>query len=147
MDTVTDSKMAIAMARAGGLGVIHKNMSIAEQADEVRKVKRSENGVIIDPFFLTPEHTIAEAEKLMATYRISGVPIVETLENRKLVGIITNRDMRFISDYSQPISTNMTSDELVTAPVGTDLATAEAILHKHRIENCHWLMKMVVCQA
>ncbi|WP_193434958.1 IMP dehydrogenase, partial [Streptococcus suis] len=82
MDTVTDSKMAIAMARAGGLGVIHKNMSIAEQADEVRKVKRSENGVIIDPFFLTPEHTIAEAEKLMATYRISGVPIVETLENR-----------------------------------------------------------------
>lgn len=147
MDTVTDSKMAIAMARAGGLGVIHKNMSIAEQADEVRKVKRSENGVIIDPFFLTPEHTIAEAEKLMATYRISGVPIVETLENRKLVGIITNRDMRFISDYSQPISTNMTSDALVTAPVGTDLATAEAILHKHRIENCHWLMKMVVCQA
>ncbi|WP_153051719.1 CBS domain-containing protein, partial [Streptococcus suis] len=86
-------------------------------------------------FFLTPEHTIAEAEKLMATYRISGVPIVETLENRKLVGIITNRDMRFISDYSQPISTNMTSDELVTAPVGTDLATAEAILHKHRIEK------------
>lgn len=85
--------MAIAMARAGGLGVIHKNMSIAEQADEVRKVKRSENGVIIDPFFLTPEHTIAEAEKLMATYRISGVPIVDTLENRKLVGIITNRDM------------------------------------------------------
>ena len=135
MDTVTDSKMAIAMARAGGLGIIHKNMSIAEQADEVRKVKRSENGVIIDPFFLTPEHTIAEAEKLMATYRISGVPIVETLENRKLVGIITNRDMRFISDYSQPISTNMTSDALVTAPVGTDLATAEAILHKHRIEK------------
>ena len=135
MDTVTDSKMAIAMARAGGLGVIHKNMSIAEQADEVRKVKRSENGVIIDPFFLTPEHTIAEAEKLMATYRISGVPIVDTLENRKLVGIITNRDMRFISDYSQPISTNMTSDALVTAPVGTDLATAEAILHKHRIEK------------
>ncbi|WP_153048930.1 CBS domain-containing protein, partial [Streptococcus suis] len=94
---------------------------IAEQADEVRKVKRSENGVIIDPFFLTPEHTIAEAEKLMGTYRISGVPIVETMENRKLVGIITNRDMRFISDYSQPISTNMTSDGLVTAPVGTDL--------------------------
>ncbi len=135
MDTVTDSRMAIAMARAGGLGVIHKNMSIAEQADEVRKVKRSENGVIIDPFFLTPEHTIAEAEKLMGTYRISGVPIVETMENRKLVGIITNRDMRFINDYSQPISTNMTSDNLVTAPVGTDLETAEAILHKHRIEK------------
>ncbi len=147
MDTVTDSKMAIAMARAGGLGVIHKNMSIAEQADEVRKVKRSENGVIIDPFFLTPEHTIAEAEKLMATYRISGVPIVETLENRKLVGIITNRDMRFISDYSQPISTNMTSDELVTAPVGTDLATAESILHKHRIEKLPLVDENAVCQA
>ena len=120
MDTVTDSKMAISIARAGGLGVIHKNMSIAEQAEEVRKVKRSENGVIIDPFFLTPEHKVAEAEELMQRYRISGVPIVETLENRKLVGIITNRDMRFISD---------------TAPVGTDLETAESILHEHRIEK------------
>ena len=89
--------MAISIARAGGLGVIHKNMSIAEQAEEVRKVKRSENGVIIDPFFLTPENKVAEAEELMQRYRISGVPIVETLENRKLVGIITNRDMRFIS--------------------------------------------------
>ena len=103
MDTVTESQMAIAIARAGGLGVIHKNMSIAQQADEVRKVKRSENGVIIDPFFLTPEHTIAEADELMGRYRISGVPVVETLENRKLVGILTNRDLRFISDYNLPL--------------------------------------------
>ena len=128
MDTVTESQMAIAIARAGGLGVIHKNMSIAQQADEVRKVKRSENGVIIDPFFLTPEHTIAEADELMGRYRISGVPVVETLENRKLVGILTNRDLRFISDYNQPISNHMTSENLVTAPVGTDLETAERIL-------------------
>ena len=135
MDTVTDSKMAIAIARAGGLGVIHKNMSIQEQAEEIRKVKRSENGVIIDPFFLTPEHSVSEAEELMQRYSISGVPVVETLENRKLVGIITNRDMRFISDYHTPISKHMTSEELVTAPVGTDLETAERILHKHRIEK------------
>ena len=135
MDTVTDSKMAISIARAGGLGVIHKNMSIAEQAEEVRKVKRSENGVIIDPFFLTPEHKVSEAEELMERYHISGVPIVETLENRKLVGIITNRDMRFISNYEPPISEHMTSEQLVTAPVGTDLETAESILHEHRIEK------------
>ena len=135
MDTVTESKMAIAIARAGGLGVIHKNMSIEQQADEVRKVKRSENGVIIDPFFLTPSHTIAEADELMGRYRISGVPVVETLENRKLVGILTNRDLRFISDYDQPISTHMTSENLVTAPVGTDLETAERILQEHRIEK------------
>ena len=121
MDTVTESGMAIAMARAGGLGVIHKNMSIKAQAEEVRKVKRSENGVIIDPFFLTPDRTIKEADELMGRYRISGVPIVETMENRKLVGIITNRDM--------------TSANLVTAPVGTDLKTAESILHEHRIEK------------
>ncbi|EGL49181.1 IMP dehydrogenase [Streptococcus dysgalactiae] len=135
MDTVTDSKMAIAIARAGGLGVIHKNMSITEQAEEVRKVKRSENGVIIDPFFLTPDHKVSEAEELMKRYRISGVPIVETLANRKLVGIITNRDMRFISDYNAPISEHMTSEHLVTAAVGTDLETAERILHEHRIEK------------
>lgn len=110
-------------------------MSIAQQAEEVRKVKRSENGVIIDPFFLTPEHTIAEADELMGRYRISGVPVVETLENRKLVGILTNRDLRFISDYNQPISNHMTSENLVTAPVGTDLATAESILQEHRIEK------------
>ena len=135
MDTVTESQMAIAMARAGGLGVIHKNMSIEQQADEVRKVKRSENGVIIDPFYLTPSHTIAEANELMGRYRISGVPVVETLENRKLVGILTNRDLRFISDYNQPISNHMTSENLVTAPVGTDLETAEHILQEHRIEK------------
>ncbi len=135
MDTVTESGMAIAMARAGGLGVIHKNMSIKAQAEEVRKVKRSENGVIIDPFFLTPDRTIKEADELMGRYRISGVPIVETMENRKLVGIITNRDMRFISDYNQAISTHMTGANLVTAPVGTDLKTAESILHEHRIEK------------
>lgn len=135
MDTVTDSKMAIAIARAGGLGIIHKNMSIVDQAEEVRKVKRSENGVIIDPFFLTPDNTVSEAEELMQNYRISGVPIVETLENRKLVGIITNRDMRFISDYKQLISEHMTSQNLVTAPIGTDLETAERILHEHRIEK------------
>ncbi|HER7416477.1 TPA: IMP dehydrogenase [Streptococcus pyogenes] len=135
MDTVTGSKMAIAIARAGGLGVIHKNMSITEQAEEVRKVKRSENGVIIDPFFLTPEHKVSEAEELMQRYRISGVPIVETLANRKLVGIITNRDMRFISNYNAPISEHMTSEHLVTAAVGTDLETAERILHEHRIEK------------
>ncbi|WP_424554423.1 IMP dehydrogenase [Streptococcus agalactiae] len=135
MDTVTDSKMAIAIARAGGLGIIHKNMSIVDQAEEVRKVKRSENGVIIDPFFLTPDNTVSEAEELMQNYRISGVPIVETLENRKLVGIITNRDMRFISDYKQLISEHMTSQNLVTAPIGTDLETAERILHDHRIEK------------
>ena len=115
MDTVTESRMAIAMAREGGLGVIHKNMSISEQAEEVDKVKRSENGVIIDPFYLTPSHTIAEADELMGRYRISGVPVVETLENRKLVGILTNRDLRFISDYNQPISNHMTSENLVTA--------------------------------
>ncbi|HGA2599892.1 TPA: IMP dehydrogenase [Streptococcus agalactiae] len=135
MDTVTDSKMAIAIARAGGLGIIHKNMSIVDQAEEVRKVKRSENGVIIDPFFLTPDNTVSEAEELMQNYRISGVPIVETLDNRKLVGIITNRDMRFISDYKQLISEHMTSQNLVTAPIGTDLETAERILHEHRIEK------------
>lgn len=124
MDTVTDSKMAIAMARQGGLGVIHKNMSIAMQADEVRKVKRSESGVIIDPFFLTPDHLVQDAEHLMSKYRISGVPIVETMENRKLVGIITNRDMRFVTDYSIKIADVMTKDDLVTAPVGTKLADA-----------------------
>ncbi len=135
MDTVTDSKMAIAMARQGGLGVIHKNMTISQQADEVRKVKRSESGVIIDPFFLTPQHLVADAEELMSKYRISGVPIVETLENRKLVGIITNRDMRFVTDYHMPINDVMTKDNLVTAPVGTSLKDAEKILQKHKIEK------------
>lgn len=135
MDTVTDSNMAIAMARQGGLGVVHKNMTVAQQADEVRKVKRSESGVIIDPFFLTPTNLVADAEELMSRYRISGVPIVETMENRKLVGIITNRDMRFVTDYQIKIEEVMTKDHLVTAPVGTSLKDAEKILQKHKIDN------------
>ena len=135
MDTVTDHAMAIAMARQGGLGVIYKNMSIEEQAEEVRKVKRSENGVISDPFYLTPEHKISDAEALMGKYRISGVPIVKTLDDHQLVGIITNRDLRFISDFQQPISEFMTHDKLVTAPAGTSLKDAEQILHRHRIEK------------
>ena len=135
MDTVTDATMAIAIARQGGLGVIHKNMSIAEQAEEVHKVKRSESGVIINPFFLTPSHKVQDAEDLMAKYRISGVPIVDDLETRYLVGILTNRDLRFISDYSISIDEVMTKENLVTAPVGTSLKDAEAILQKHKIEK------------
>lgn len=135
MDTVTDSTMAIAIARQGGLGVIHKNMSIAEQAEEVHKVKRSESGVIINPFFLTPSHKVQDAEDLMSKYRISGVPIVDDLETRHLVGILTNRDLRFISDYSILIDDVMTKEHLVTAPVGTSLKDAEAILQKHKIEK------------
>ena len=135
MDTVTDATMAIAIARQGGLGVIHKNMSIAEQAEEVHKVKRSENGVIINPFFLTPSHKVQDAEDLMSKYRISGVPIVDDLETRHLVGILTNRDLRFISDYSILIDEVMTKEDLVTAPVGTSLKDAEAILQKHKIEK------------
>lgn len=135
MDTVTESAMAIAMARNGGLGVIHKNMSIQAQADEVRKVKRSESGVIIDPFFLTPEHLVSEAEHLMAKYRISGVPVVNDMKERQLVGILTNRDLRFISDYTQAIGDVMTKEELITAPVGTSLKDAESILQKYKIEK------------
>ena len=135
MDTVTEAPMAIAMARQGGLGVIHKNMSIEQQADEVSKVKRSENGVIIDPIYLTADDEVAQAEKLMSTYRISGVPIVNNTNDLKLVGIITNRDLHFISDYSVKIGTVMTSEELITAPVGTSLKEAEQILQEHRIEK------------
>ncbi len=135
MDTVTDSKMAIAMARQGGLGVVHKNMSIDQQADEVRKVKRSESGVIIDPFFLTPGHIVSDAEQLMSKYRISGVPIVDTMENRKLVGILTNRDLRFVTDYHLKIDDVMTKENLITAPVGTSLKDAEKILQQHKIEK------------
>ncbi len=135
MDTVTEADMAIAMARQGGLGIIHKNMSIEEQAEQVDKVKRSESGVIDDPFFLTPSHKVADAEYLMGKYRISGVPIVNDTEDRKLVGILTNRDLRFIQDYSIVISDVMTKENLVTAPVGTTLAEAEKILQKHKIEK------------
>ncbi len=132
MDTVTESRLAIAIAREGGIGIIHKNMSIEQQATEVDRVKRSEHGVIVDPFYLSPEHTIADAEELMAKYRISGVPITE---NGKLVGILTNRDMRFLTDYSQKIGDVMTKENLVTAPVGTDLNKAKEILRKHKIEK------------
>ena len=135
MDTVTEAPMAIAMARQGGLGVIHKNMSVEQQADEVSKVKRSENGVIIDPIYLTADDQVSEAEKLMSTYRISGVPIVNNTKDLKLVGIITNRDLRFIADYSVKIGTVMTSEELITAPVGTSLKEAEQILQEHKIEK------------
>ncbi|MGQ2376570.1 IMP dehydrogenase [Companilactobacillus zhachilii] len=135
MDTVTEAPMAIAMARQGGLGVIHKNMSVEQQADEVSKVKRSENGVIIDPIYLTADDKVSEAEKLMGTYRISGVPIVTNAEDLKLVGIITNRDLRFITDYSVKIGSVMTSEDLITAPVGTSLKEAEEILQEHKIEK------------
>lgn len=135
MDTVTESAMAIAMARQGGLGVIHKNMSIESQADEVRKVKRSENGVIIDPIFLTADRTIAEADQLMARYHIGGVAIVDDMDERHLIGIITNRDLRFVSDMTQPIASMMTKEDLVTAPVGTTLKEAEEILKANKIEK------------
>ncbi|WP_439744058.1 IMP dehydrogenase [Bacillus pseudomycoides] len=135
MDTVTEADMAIAMARQGGLGVIHKNMSIEQQAEQVDKVKRSESGVISDPFFLTPDHQVYDAEHHMGKYRISGVPIVNNLEEQKLVGIITNRDMRFIQDYSIKISDVMTKEKLITAPVGTTLEEAEKILQKYKIEK------------
>ncbi|HWQ50679.1 MAG TPA: IMP dehydrogenase, partial [Terriglobales bacterium] len=132
MDTVTEARMAIAMAREGGIGVIHKNMTIERQADEVDKVKRSENGVIVNPFFLSPEHYVYEAEELMSKYRISGVPICE---DGRLVGILTNRDMRFLESYDVKISDVMTKDNLVTAPVGTTLKGAQQILKKHKIEK------------
>ena len=128
MDTVTESKMAIAMAREGGIGIIHKNMTIAEQAKEVDRVKRQENGVITDPIYLSPEHTLADAEELMGQYRISGVPI--TVEG-KLVGILTNRDTTFETDYSKKIGDVMTKENLVTAPENTTVEEAKEILKKH----------------
>ena len=133
MDTVTESKMAIAMAREGGIGIIHKNMTIAAQTDQVDMVKRSQNGVIVNPFSLTADRLVQDADDLMSKYKISGVPIVE--ENGKLVGIITNRDMRFISDFGIRIAEVMTKDNLVTAPVGTTLAEAQDILRRHKIEK------------
>lgn len=132
MDTVTESSMAIAIAREGGIGIIHKNMSIEQQFDEVDKVKRSENGVIVNPFFLSPEHYVYDANELMAKYKISGVPICE---NGKLVGIITNRDLRFMTDFNVKIKEVMTKDHLVTAPVGTTLVEAQEILRSHKIEK------------
>ena len=132
MDTVTEHRMAIAMARQGGIGIIHKNMSIEAQADEVDKVKRSENGVITDPFNLSPEHTLADANELMAKFRISGVPITE---GRKLVGIITNRDLKFETDFSKKIKESMTSEGLITAKEGITLEEAKQILAKARKEK------------
>ena len=134
MDTVTESEMAIAIAREGGIGIIHKNMSIEAQADMVDRVKRSENGVITNPFYLSPEKTVAEADELMGKFKISGVPICE---NGKFVGIITNRDMAFLSeeDFKQPISAVMTKENLITAPVGTTLQEAKELLKKHKVEK------------
>jgi len=133
MDTVTESALAIAIAREGGIGIIHKNMSVAQQAEEVDRVKRSESGVITNPFSLTPDHHVYDAEELMGKYRISGVPIVDG--EGKLVGILTNRDLRFVHDYSIKISSVMTRENLVTAPVGTTLQEAEVILQQHKIEK------------
>ncbi len=132
MDTVTENRLAIAMAREGGMGILHKNMSIEDQAKEVDKVKRSEHGVITDPFFLEPDQLVREAVALMERYRISGVPITK---RGKLVGILTNRDLRFETNFDQPIENVMTKENLVTAPVGTSLADAQKILGKHRIEK------------
>ena len=132
MDTVTEHRMAIAMARQGGIGIIHKNMSIEAQAEEVDKVKRSENGVITDPFYLSPEHTLKDADELMAKFRISGVPITE---GRKLVGIITNRDLKFEEDFSRKIKECMTSRNLVTAREGITMTEAKKILAKARVEK------------
>ena len=133
MDTVTESQMAIAMAGQGGIGIIHKNMSIEKQADEVDKVKRSESGMIHKPIVVSPDKTIFEAEQLMSKYHISGIPVVDV--NGKLIGILTNRDLRFEPNRKLPVSQLMTKDNLISAPVGTTLETAERILHKHRIEK------------
>src|SRR5699024_5427595 len=131
----TEASMAIAMARQGGFGVVHKNMSIEDQAEIVDRVKRSESGVITNPFFLTPEHQVFDAEHLMGKFRISGVPIVNNIEDQELVGILTNRDLRFIQDYSITIADVMTSEDLVTAPVGTTLEEAENLMQKFKIEK------------
>jgi len=133
MDTVTEYKAAIAMARLGGIGVIHKNMDIATQAKQVKKVKKSESGIIIDPIFIGPDATVGEADALMGEYRISGVPVVD--ENQKLIGIITNRDMRFIKDMTLMVSSVMTASPLVTAKKGTTLEEASKVLQKHKIEK------------
>ena len=132
MDTVTEFRMAIAIAREGGVGIIHKNMSIEDQADQVDKVKRSENGVIVNPFFLSPDHYVFDANELMGKYRISGVPVVE---DGKLVGILTNRDLRFLTDFNIKIKEVMTKENLVTAAVGTTLSEAQEILRQHKIEK------------
>lgn len=133
MDTVTEARLAIAIAREGGIGIIHKNMSIERQAQEVDKVKRSESGIIVDPIFLSPEHRVADAVEIMERYHISGVPITDP--EGHLIGIITNRDLRFEEDYSRPISEVMTKENLITAPVGTTLERAKEILKRHKVEK------------
>lgn len=145
MDTVTEYKLAIAIAREGGIGIIHKNLSIEEQAGNVDKVKRSEHGVITDPFYLHPENEVTEALALMARYKISGVPIVDN--RKKLVGILTNRDLRFETNFNQPIGNIMTKENLVTAPVGTTLQQAQKILGAHRIEKLPIVDKNYVLQG
>lgn len=139
MDTVTESKMAIAIAREGGIGIIHKNMSIEKQADEVDKVKRSENGVIVNPFSLTENHFVYDADELMGKYKISGVPIVDN--EGKLVGIITNRDMRFMTDFNTRIADVMTKDNLVTAPVGTTCRRHRRFSVPTRSKSCPWWIR------
>ena len=135
MDTVTEARLAIALAREGGIGIIHRNMPPAQQAAEVEKVKRSESGMIVDPVTLPPTATLQDAEDLMGKFHISGVPIVD--EQRRLVGILSNRDTRFVepADFHKPVSEFMTSDPLITAPVGTTFDEAKRILHQHRIEK------------
>jgi len=133
MDTVTEGRLAIALAREGGLGVVHKNMDLEEQVAEIDKVKRSESGVIVDPFYLHPEDMVSDAVELMEHYHISGVPIVDS--NKRLVGIITNRDLRFVTEYRQPIKNVMTRENLITAPEGTNLEGATEILRKHKVEK------------
>nr|MCU0229600.1 IMP dehydrogenase [Bryobacterales bacterium] len=132
MDTVTEAHLAIALAREGGLGIIHRNMPIDRQAEEVDRVKRSESGMIVDPVTIEPEKKIADALDVMRRYRISGVPVVK---NNKLVGILTNRDLRFETRFDLPIADVMTKDNLITVPVGTTLEQAEEILHQHRVEK------------
>src|SRR5579864_7508799 len=132
MDTVTESRMAIALAQQGGIGIIHRNLSVEQQANEVDKVKRSESGMIVDPVTMSPDDKVADALEVMRQYKISGVPITK---NKKLVGILTNRDLRFETRTDVPISKVMTKDNLITVPVGTTLEEAEKILHKHRVEK------------
>src|ERR1700710_2418713 len=132
MDTVTESRLAIAMAQQGGLGVVHRNLSIEQQAGEIDKVKRSESGMIVDPVTISPEQPIADALEVMRRYKISGVPVTK---NRRLVGILTNRDLRFVSRTDLSIDSVMTKEKLITDPVGTTLEEAEHILHQHRMEK------------
>jgi IMP dehydrogenase len=137
MDTVTESAMAIAMAQAGGLGVIHKNLDPARKADEVRRVKKFESGMVVNPVTIGPDETLADALRLMADHRISGIPVVEP-GSRKLVGILTNRDVRFATNQTEPVRALMTKDNLVTVREGVDMEEAKRLLHRYRIEKLRW---------